>query len=123
LAEATRAFFEDLAARGREPLLDGVTGTLRVDLRKGNGADHWLVRVTKGEVVVSRRKTNADCVVTADEALFDRIVLGEMNAVTTVLRGEVQIEGDMALILAFQRLFPGPPPTRERRSHSRNSAR
>lgn len=123
MAETTRAFFEELAARGHEPLLEGVTGTLRVDLSKRDGADRWFVRVTKGDVAVSRGKTAAESVVTAKEALFDRIVRGEANAVASFLRGEVQVEGDPSLILALQRLFPGPPPTHETRSSGRRKAR
>lgn len=108
-SDATREFFERLAARRSEPLLQAVTGTIRFDLTADEGVEHWLVHIQEGEVKVSRRKVKADCVVTGDRDLFDRLVTGEVNAVAAVLRNELRIEGQAALLLAFQRLLPGPP--------------
>jgi putative sterol carrier protein len=116
MTEATRGFFRDLAARKHEPLLGSVAGTLRFDLGTQGGVEHWFVRVARGDVTVSRRRSRADCVLGMDEALFDRMVTGEVNAVAAALRGRVAIEGEPALVLAFQRLFPGPPSTAGRRS-------
>jgi putative sterol carrier protein len=42
------------------------------------------------------------------EPLFEAIARGDANAFAAALRGEIEIEGDAALLLAFQRLFPGP---------------
>jgi putative sterol carrier protein len=116
MSEATREFFESLAAREHEPLLGRVSGTLRVDLRAREGLERWFVRMSEGEVAVSHRRAKADCVVTMDEALFDRIVTGEANAIAATLRGEIELEGQPGVVLAFQRLFPGPPTQVERRS-------
>ncbi len=112
----TQGFFAGLAARGHEPLLRGVSGTLRFDLSRRDGVEHWFVKVDEGVVSVSHRRSKADCVVGADEALFDRMVSGEVNAVAAALRGDVTVEGQPGLVLAFQRLFPGPVPTEDRRS-------
>lgn len=107
--DATGEFFDALAARRSEPLLHAVTGTIRFDLTSVDGVEHWLVHVREGEVRVTRRKAKADCSVLADRGLFDRLVTGEVNAVAAVLRNELRIEGPAALLLAFQRLLPGPP--------------
>ena len=109
MADPTAEFFDSLAERGHEPLLEKATGTLRFDLRDGKKVDRWLVAVDKGDIAVSRRNVRADCVVSADKALFDRIASGKANALAAMLRGEMGVEGDVRLLVAFQRLLPGPP--------------
>ena len=125
MADTTGEFFGELGARGHEPLLNKASGTLRFDLRDGKRVDRWLVAVEKGDLTVSRRNVGADCVVSTDRALFDGIASGKTNAMAAVLRGAVAIEGDVQLLVMFQRLFPGPPRARKRRrsvaSAKRNS--
>jgi putative sterol carrier protein len=115
MADTTAEFFDVLAERGHEPLLEKATGTLRFDLRDGKKTDRWLVSVVKGDLAVSRRNLKADCVVSADKALFDEVASGRANAFTALLRGDADVEGDVQLIAQFQRLFPGPPRARRRR--------
>jgi putative sterol carrier protein len=105
---ATDLFFDDLSQRGREPLLRRVSGTIRFDLGTGKGAEHRYVTVKKGKVSVSRKKGPADAVVQADESLFEDIAAGKANAMAAVLRGIMVVEGDLGLMMTFQRLFPGP---------------
>ena len=105
--DATAAFFEALAARGREPLLDKATGTTRFEIVDGRKIDRWLVTIDKGAISASRRNAAADCVVRVDRALFEQLVTGRKNAVAAVLRGEFAIEGDWRLLVRMQRLFPG----------------
>ena len=69
----------------------------------------------KGDLAVSRQKLRADCVVSADKSLFDDIASGKTNAMAALLRGAMSIEGDIQLMVLFQRLFPGPPRSRKRR--------
>ena len=110
MTNATTEFFDALAARGREPALVKATGTLRVDLtdgRRRTGA--WLIAIDKGKVEVSRRRDGADCTMRLEEGLFDGIVSGRVNMIAAVLRGAVQLDGDLRLLVRFQRLFPGPP--------------
>jgi putative sterol carrier protein len=61
---------------------------------------------------VSDENVEADCVVRADRSLFDAIASGEENMMAAGLRGALTFEGDAHLLLAFQRLFPGPPGSR-----------
>jgi putative sterol carrier protein len=110
MTDATTEFFHELAERGHEPGLAKATGTLRFDLRDGGArAERWLITITKGDVAVSHKNAKADCVVRADRTLFDRIASGKANALAAFLRGAVEIDGDRGLLLAFQRVFPGPP--------------
>jgi predicted lipid carrier protein YhbT len=113
--DPTAEFFEALATRGHEPLLEKATGTMRFDLRDGKTIARWLVAVTKGDIVVSRRNARADVLVSADKALFDRIASGEANALAAMLREEIGVEGDVRLVVAFQRLLPAPARSRSRR--------
>jgi putative sterol carrier protein len=107
--DPTMEFFRELEARGHEPRLENVTGTLRFDLRNGKRTARWLVAIEKGEIDVSHKNAKADCVVRADKALFDGVASGEVNAFAATLRGLIDIEGAPELLVLFQRLFPGPP--------------
>jgi putative sterol carrier protein len=111
VGETTAAFFEELAQRGYEPRAETMRGSVRFDLRSGKRIERWLVSVDRGAVTVSRRNAAADAVVRADEALFEGVVRGEVNAMAALLRGALTIEGDGGLLLLFQRLLgPATPP-------------
>jgi putative sterol carrier protein len=107
MGDATARFFDRLGALGHVPALGKASGTLRFDLKGRKRTTRWLVTVDKGDVAVSQRNAKADCVVRAEENVFERIASGEQNAMAALLRGAVEIEGDEALLLPFQRLFPG----------------
>jgi putative sterol carrier protein len=109
MTDATTEFFEELGRGGHVPLLEKATGTLRFDLRSDKRITRWLVTIDKGDVTVSHKNAKANCVVRAEESLFDGLASGRENAMAAVLRGAVDLEGDQALLLPFQRLFPGPP--------------
>jgi putative sterol carrier protein len=106
MADASQ-FFQGLVGRD-EPVLRHLSGTVRFDLRQDGGFDHWFVAVDDGDVAISRRNAKADCVARMDADLFDALIRGEVNAISAAFRGDIEIEGQPALLLAFQRLFPGP---------------
>jgi hypothetical protein len=106
-------FFGELGRRGHEPLLAKVTGRVRFDLVEGGRTDRWLVAVDKGDTAVSHKGGAAECTIQADRALFERLCRGEENAIAAVLRGALVCSGDVELLFAIQRLFPGPPRGRE----------
>ncbi len=115
ITDPTAEFFEELGKRGNEPLLRRTTGTVRFDLTNGKRTERWLVAIMKGDLAVSRRNQRADCVVSANKALFDDLVTGKTHAVAAALREELNLEGDVRLVVALQRLFPGPSRSRSRR--------
>ena len=112
---ATSDFLESLRTRGDDPVLHQLSGMLRFDLRDGESVEPWLITVNEGEVSIARTSGDADCVATLDRDLSDRLATGEVNATAAALRGDIQIEGEVAILLAFQRLFPGPPQDRSNR--------
>jgi putative sterol carrier protein len=118
MADAIAEFFDALAARGHEPMLEKTTGTVRFNLRDGKSSERWHVVVEKGDLSVSRKNTPADCVLSMDKTLFETLASGRSNAVAAVLREEIEVEGDVRVLVAFQRLLPGPPRSRRRRPRS-----
>ena len=109
MTSASATFFDDLAKSDGVPLLQRVKGTMRFDLNDDGSIEHWYVSIDKGAVKVSKRKTVADAVLNADRSLLDDMVQGRVNATAAVLRGLISVEGNLGLLMVFQRLFPGPP--------------
>ena len=99
---------ESLPSRGDDPVLRQLTGTIRFDLRDGKAVESWFLALDKGDVKVSHRKAKADCVAAMDKELCDDLVTGKTNGFAAALRGDIELDGEVALLLEFQRLFPGP---------------
>jgi len=108
-ADSVTQYFEALAERGHEPLLRSASGTIRFDVRSGGRVAQWYVTIKKGDLSVAREGDAADTVVRVDAAEFESLTKGRVNAQTAVLRGELAVEGDLGLVMSFQRLFPSPP--------------
>jgi putative sterol carrier protein len=115
--DATAAFFEELAARGHEPLLQKAKGTVSFELDEGKRTQRWVATVDGGAIGVSRKRAAADSIVRTSKELFDGVVRGEVNVMAALMRGAIVVEGDPELVILFQRVFPGPP--RQRRPRRR----
>ena len=108
--DATEVFFDELRRRGYEPALARAKGVLRFDVADTSKHRHrWLVRLDRGDITVSRADLKADCTIRVEKAVFDRVATGHVNTVAAMLRGTIEAEGDIALFVLFQRLFPAPP--------------
>jgi len=107
----TPTFLESLQTRRDDPILRSFSSTIRFELLEDGTVDPWSVTIADGRASVSRRRTKADCVARMDASRFDELARGEANAMTAFLRGEIRIEGDVAVLLAFARLFPAGPKT------------
>jgi predicted lipid carrier protein YhbT len=103
------AFLKQLGGRGHEPLWAKVSGRARFELVDRDRVDRWLVAVDNGDVAVAHKGGEADCTIRAERALWDRLCRGEENAMAAMLRGALQCAGDVELLYALQRVFPGPP--------------
>jgi predicted lipid carrier protein YhbT len=114
MASAAEEIFDQLNRIGFQPRLGRVTGTVRFDIVSGREVVHWLVTIERGNVRAERLGVDADCVVRADEALFEAIAKGRENAVAAFLRGALVVSGNPELLVLAQRLFPGPSGLRTR---------
>jgi putative sterol carrier protein len=121
MSDAILEFFQELGRRGHEPLLAKVTGRVRFDLVQDGRTDRWLLAVDQGDIAVSHTGGAAECTIQADRALFERLCRGEENAVAAVLRGALVCSGDVELLFAIQRIFPGPPRNRHAKTASEGS--
>jgi putative sterol carrier protein len=123
VSNPTAEFLDGLARKGHDPLVEKVEGTLRLELADGKRVERWFLTVDNGDITVSRKGSGADSTLRADKSLFDEIAVGKVNATAAVLRGAVAVDGDWALMVMLQRLFPGPPAKRRRRAGGRNGRR
>ncbi len=110
--DAATAFFDDVTSRGPQPLLHHASGTLRFDIIDDSSVEHWYVTLERGSVTVSHRNAKADAVMRTEKTLFERMCKGTMNTDAAILRGVVDVEGDLGLLASFDRLLPGPPDSR-----------
>jgi putative sterol carrier protein len=122
MADATADFFERLAERDHEPLLEKTSGSVLFELTNGKQTDRWLVSIDKGDIDVSRKGGRADAIVRARKDVFDGVASGEVNAMAALLRGAIAVEGNVALMARIQRLLPGPPKSAQRAARAKRGA-
>jgi putative sterol carrier protein len=106
MTDPVEEFFDRLAGRGYDPLVQHLTHTVRFDLRDGEATDHWIVVVDRGRITVSHGDGPADSVAIEDRATMVDIILGRNNQMTALLRGEIGYEGNGEPLVIMQRLFP-----------------
>jgi putative sterol carrier protein len=80
----------------------GLTAAYRFDVAD---AGSWRVAVDDGAVSVSETHAAADCVISAPEELFLRIVRGEQSAMGAFLMGKIRVEGDTGLAMRLKDLL------------------
>ena len=93
-----------------QPLLANTSGTLLFEVRDRDETRWTLVTVDKGRVSVEplAGAREADATVSGELPLLEAIAQGKANAMASMLRGELHVEGDSELLMVFQRIFPGP---------------
>ena len=98
-----------------QPLLGQTKGRLLFEIRDQDGTARWLVDVDQGRVGIESvaGPVQADATVQAERSLLEAIAQGRANAMASMLRGELHVEGDAELLMIFQRLFPGPDDPRQ----------
>jgi putative sterol carrier protein len=109
MSGATSGFLTALASAEHDSSLGRADGALRIELERNGKTERWFLEVHQGEVTVSRKRVPYDGTIRTTGELFDRMASGEANAMTALLRGEIQVEGDAELLVLVQRLFPSPP--------------
>ncbi|MEU5784411.1 SCP2 sterol-binding domain-containing protein [Micromonospora lupini] len=112
-------FLQDLDPGRRPDLPTTTTGTLRLDMRGEGCTDHWYLTVADQHVRVTRSADDADLLVRADRAVFDQLATGRLHLAEALLRNELTVRGDMALLMLLRRIFPGPAGARHPRALGR----
>jgi predicted lipid carrier protein YhbT len=112
IADGAARFFDSLGSRGHEPLLETMNGSLRFDVTDGIRTERWHVQVRSGDVTVRQEEAIADVVVRVDHDVLLTIISGQLDALAAFLRGELSIDGDVALFISFHRVFPAPSRSR-----------
>lgn len=102
-------FFNGLAERGFEPLLQHNSGSIRFDVMDAGEADRWLVTIDRGTVAIGRDDATADTVVTLERAVLVDAIRGKQNLVIALWLGQVGMSGDSERLISFQRLFARQP--------------
>jgi putative sterol carrier protein len=125
MRQETEQFFEQLAQRKHEPLLDKVKDSIRVEISVNGARNSWIVAVDEGAITVSSDVIPGEVglVFRAPDDIFAGLATGERNAIAAFLRGEVELEGDWELAVIFQRLFPAPPDNSAQRKSTARSRR
>jgi len=75
-------------------VLAGLRAACRFDV---TGAGSWRVLVVAGTVHVSESEDPADTVIKVPEDVLLRLMRGEQNLTTAMLRGHVEVVGDLGL--------------------------
>ncbi|MFR9775392.1 SCP2 sterol-binding domain-containing protein [Micromonospora sp. MS34] len=89
-------------------------GTIQLDVEGDAGTDSWFVTLRRGTAQVSQQdqaptsRQQPDLVIRGHRALFDRLVQGQAQLYASLLRNEINVEGNLALLSCFERLLPGP---------------
>ncbi|MCX5070102.1 SCP2 sterol-binding domain-containing protein [Micromonospora lupini] len=112
-------FLQDLDPGRRADLPATTAGTLRLDMRGDGCTDHWYLTVADQHVRVNRSADDADLLVRADRAVFDQLANGRLHLAEALLRNELTVRGDMALLMLLRRIFPGPAGARHPRELGR----
>jgi len=116
VADPTGEFFETLEERGHGALPGEARGTVRFDVTRDTGTEHWYVDIHSDGISVSHTgKDPADSVVQTDRHTCDLLVTGATTIVAAILRNRVRVQGNLLLILAFRQFFPDAPGARDPR--------
>jgi putative sterol carrier protein len=97
-----REFFDTLESRADASRTAGMTNSYLFDIE---GAGRWTVSVDDGKVSVTEGGEDADAVISASEATFEKIVSGEQNPTSAYMTGKLKVKGDMGAAMKLQKLF------------------
>ena len=104
-AARVQALFQLLGKRDANPLLRNAEGTIEFDL--SDLGSSWQMKIDHSAVSVSEgQHERPDCVVVTDSDEFVRIVRGDDNIVAALLRGAIQLSGNVNVAMSFRRMLP-----------------
>lgn len=123
MTDSTADYLRHLEDRPHRNLADTTSGTLRLDIQGEGRTDHWYLTIDHQRVRVTRSARDADLLVRGTQEVFDRLVDGRTHVAVSLLRGEVEVEGNLRLLMTLRRLFRGPAGARHPREAARDVVR
>ena len=102
MSQTVQEFFQNLESRADSSKTAGMTNSFVFEIE---GAGEWKVDVDDGKVTVTEGGGDADAVIQASEATFQKIVAGEQNPTSAYMTGKLKIKGDMGAAMKLQKLF------------------
>jgi putative sterol carrier protein len=102
MSQTVQEFFQNLELRADSSKTAGMTNSYVFEIE---GAGEWKVDVDDGKVSVTEGGGDADAVIQASEATFQKIVAGEQNPTSAYMTGKLKIKGDMGAAMKLQKLF------------------
>ena len=105
MTDARERFFKEIGKQGHAPLLEGTSGVVLLEIKDGTRTERWYVTIRRGDVSVSREGKAPDTTIRTDGATFDAIVTGKMSTMPALLRGKLEVEGKVNLVVGLQALY------------------
>lgn len=102
---STESFFRWLENFKTGAAFQSARGTIRFEISTDDQDEEWFVGVDGGTFSVSRKKGPVDCIVRLSAGLFQRLITGNENLFSAILRNEVTVEGDMRVFTPFRWLL------------------
>ena len=102
MSQTVQEFFQNLESRADSAKTAGMTNSFVFEI---DGAGEWKVDVDDGKVTVTEGGGDADAVIQASEATFQKIVAGEQNPTSAYMTGKLKIKGDMGAAMKLQKIF------------------
>ncbi|WBC15440.1 SCP2 sterol-binding domain-containing protein [Micromonospora sp. WMMA1998] len=102
------AFFDRLRRNGADDRLVKVSGSVRFDIHDDRGVRHWRLDIDRGRLRVTEDDNPASTVIRMSQQTAEALATGEMNGLAAINRGEIMVDGDLALALRLGRLLPAP---------------
>jgi putative sterol carrier protein len=100
-----RAVVERLPDRFRPELAGKAKATVQLDLT-GDGGGQWWVRIADGRCEVGTGTADRpDAVLTVAAADYVRIRLGELDAMSATMKGQLKVAGKVGVAVRFAKLF------------------
>jgi hypothetical protein len=107
---AQAIIFRGMERAFRAGPVDAVRGTLQYDLTSRTRTRRWVVRVGNGRLTASPgTAAHPDATLRMPVATFARIAAGHQTAGSAAMQGELQIDGDLALVGRVSALLGQPP--------------
>src|SRR5262249_18973915 len=102
--------FRGMQRAFRQGPSDAVVGTLQYHVQSRAGTHNWVVRAAGGQLVARPgRAQRADAPLRMGAATFARIAAGQQTAGSAAMQGQLNIEGDLALVARLGAALGQPP--------------